>query len=74
LKAPQRRNGVPHGAWDLPIAACQVSGDSSTIHAAARNGWIDLDRAMIESLPSIKRATSDIILTCSAKPAARVPG
>jgi porphobilinogen synthase len=61
-------------AWDLPIAAYQVSGEFSMIHAAARNGWIDLDRAMMESLTSIKRAGSDMILTYFAKPAARVLG
>jgi porphobilinogen synthase len=61
-------------AWDLPIAAYQVSGEFSMIHAAARNGWIDLDRAMMESLTSIKRAGSDIILTYFAKPAARMLG
>ncbi|MBA3974873.1 MAG: porphobilinogen synthase [Candidatus Solibacter sp.] len=61
-------------AWDLPIAAYQVSGEFSMIHAAARNGWIDLDRAMMESLTSIKRAGADIILTYFAKPAARVLG
>jgi len=61
-------------AWDLPIAAYQVSGEFSMIHAAARNGWIDLDRAMMESLTSIKRAGSDMILTYFAKPAARMLG
>jgi len=61
-------------AWDLPIAAYQVSGEFSMIHAAARNGWIDLDRAILESLTSIKRAGSDMILTYFAKPAARMLG
>jgi porphobilinogen synthase len=60
--------------WDLPIAAYQVSGEFSMIHAAARNGWIDLDRAMMESLTSIKRAGADIVLTYFAKPAARMLG
>ncbi|HNY40455.1 MAG TPA: porphobilinogen synthase [Bryobacteraceae bacterium] len=60
--------------WDLPIAAYQVSGEFSMIHAAARNGWIDLDRAMMESLTSIKRAGADMILTYFAKPAARMLG
>ena len=41
------------------------------IHAAARNGWLDLDRAMMESLISIRRAGADIILTYFAKDAAR---
>mgnify|MGYP001178196269 CR=1 FL=1 len=61
-------------AWDLPIAAYQVSGEFSMIHAAARNGWIDLDRAMMESLTSIKRAGADMVLTYFAKPAARMLG
>jgi porphobilinogen synthase len=60
--------------WDLPIAAYQVSGEFSMIHAAARNGWIDLDRAMMESLTSIKRAGADMVLTYFAKPAARMLG
>jgi len=58
--------------WDLPIAAYQVSGEFSMIHAAARNGWIDLDRAMMESLTSIKRAGAGMVLTYFAKPAARM--
>ncbi len=60
--------------WDLPLAAYQVSGEFSMIHAAARNGWIDLDRAMIESLTSIKRAGAGMVLTYFAKPAARMLG
>jgi len=58
--------------WDLPIAAYQVSGEFSMIMAASRNGWLDLDRAMMESLTSIKRAGASIILTYFAKPAARL--
>ena len=53
--------------FDLPIAAYQVSGEYSMIVAAARNGWLDLDRAMTESLTSIKRAGADLILTYFAK-------
>ncbi|MBM3769303.1 MAG: porphobilinogen synthase, partial [Acidobacteria bacterium] len=49
-----------HENFDVPIAAYQVSGEFSMIHAAARNGWIDLDRAMMESLTSIKRAGAQI--------------
>ena len=44
------------------------------IHAAARNGWIDLDRAVTESLTSIKPACTDLILAHFAKPAARMLG
>lgn len=58
--------------FDVPIAAYQVSGEFSMIHAAARNGWIDLERAMMESLTSIKRAGAQIILTYFAKDASRL--
>jgi len=60
--------------FDVPIAAYQVSGEYSMIVAAARNGWIDYDRAMMESLTSITRAGAGIILTYFAKPAARMLG
>ncbi|HLX46322.1 MAG TPA: porphobilinogen synthase [Bryobacteraceae bacterium] len=57
--------------FPVPIGAYQVSGEFSMIMAAAQNGWLDLDRAMMESLTSIKRAGADIILTYFAKDAAR---
>ena len=57
--------------FDVPIAAYQVSGEFSMIMAAARNGWLDRERAMLESLTSIRRAGADIILTYFAKDAAR---
>ena len=60
--------------FDVPIAAYQVSGEYSMIMAAARNGWLDHDRAMLESLTSIARAGAGIILTYFAKPAARLLG
>jgi porphobilinogen synthase len=60
--------------FDVPIAAYQVSGEYSMIMAAARNGWIDQERAMIETLTSIRRAGAGIILTYFAKAAARVLG
>jgi porphobilinogen synthase len=60
--------------FDVPIAAYQVSGEYSMIVAAARNGWIDYDRAMMESLTSITRAGAATILTYFAKPAARMLG
>ncbi len=47
----------------LPIAAYQVSGEYSMIVAAAKNGWISLERAAAESIVSIKRAGADMILT-----------
>jgi porphobilinogen synthase len=58
--------------FDVPIAAYQVSGEYSMIIAAARNGWIDCERAMMESLTSIARAGAGIILTYFSKPAARL--
>jgi len=58
--------------FDAPIAAYQVSGEYSMIVAAARNGWLDHDRAMMETLTSITRAGAGIILTYFAKPAARL--
>jgi len=58
--------------FEVPIAAYQVSGEFSMIHAAARNGWIDLNRAMVESLTSIHRAGASIILTYFAKDVARM--
>ena len=58
--------------WQAPIAAYQVSGEFSMIMAAARNGWIDQERAMMETLTSITRAGASIILTYFAKPAARL--
>src|SRR5689334_21125855 len=58
--------------FDVPIGAYQVSGEFSMIMAAARNGWIDCERAMMETLTSITRAGAGIILTYFAKPAARL--
>src|SRR5580693_4718356 len=60
--------------FDVPIAAYQVSGEYSMIIAAARNGWIDEERAMMETLTSITRAGASIILTYFAKAAARFLG
>lgn len=60
--------------FDLPIAAYNVSGEYSMLKAAAANGWIDHDRAMMESLTSIKRAGADIIITYFAKEAAALLG
>ena len=56
----------------LPIAAYQVSGEYSMIKAAARAGWLDEPRAVLESLLSIKRAGADLILTYFAKDATRL--
>ncbi|WP_199441633.1 porphobilinogen synthase [Umezawaea beigongshangensis] len=48
---------------DVPVAAYQVSGEYSMVEAAARNGWIDRDRAILETLTSIRRAGADVVLT-----------
>ncbi len=58
--------------FDLPLAAYQVSGEYAMIEAAARNGWIERERVMMESLLSIRRAGASIILTYHAKDAARL--
>jgi porphobilinogen synthase len=58
--------------FDVPLGAYQVSGEYSMIMAAGRNGWIDCERAMMESLTSIRRAGADFVLTYFAKPAARL--
>ncbi|MCO8272555.1 porphobilinogen synthase [Actinoplanes sp. TRM 88003] len=47
----------------VPVAAYQVSGEYAMVEAAARNGWIDRERVMLESLTSIKRAGAQITLT-----------
>jgi porphobilinogen synthase len=53
--------------FEVPIGAYQVSGEFSMIMAAAQNGWLDLDRTILESLTSIRRAGADFILTYFAK-------
>jgi porphobilinogen synthase len=60
--------------FDLPIAAYQVSGEYAMLQAAIRNGWLDRDRVVIESLTSIRRAGAQLILTYFAKDAARMLG
>jgi porphobilinogen synthase len=60
--------------FDVPIAAYQVSGEFSMIEAAARKGWIDRERIMLETLTAIRRAGADIILTYFAKDAAKLLG
>ncbi len=54
-------------AFDIPVAAYQVSGEYAMLHAAAANGWIDLRRCAMETLIGIKRAGADMILTYFAK-------
>lgn len=58
--------------FSVPLAAYQVSGEFSLIAAAARNGWVDGERIMMESLTAIKRAGADLILTYFAKDVARL--
>jgi len=53
--------------FDVPLGAYQVSGEFSMIMAAGNNGWLDLDRTILESLTSIRRAGADFILTYFAK-------
>ncbi|ORI17877.1 delta-aminolevulinic acid dehydratase [Rhodococcus sp. 1163] len=54
----------------VPVAAYQISGEYSMITAAAQNGWIDRDEAILESLTSIRRAGADVVLTYWATEAA----
>ncbi len=63
VHAARQRFGVPIGAY-------QVSGEFSMLHAAFDKGWLDRDRAMLESLVSIRRAGADFIVTYFAKDAA----
>ncbi len=58
--------------FDVPIAAYHVSGEYAMIKAAARNGWLDEERVMMETLTSIKRAGADIILTYYARDAIKL--
>ena len=57
--------------FDLPMGAYQVSGEYSMLHAAFQRGWLDPERAMLESLLSIRRAGADFIVTYFAKDAAK---
>jgi porphobilinogen synthase len=50
-------------AFDLPLAAYNVSGELAMVEAAAKNGWIDRERMILETLTSIRRAGADMILT-----------
>jgi porphobilinogen synthase len=59
---------------DVPIGAYQVSGEYAMLQAAFVKGWLDRDRAMMESLLSIRRAGADFIVTYFAKEAAKLLG
>jgi porphobilinogen synthase len=66
---------VVHAArerFDVPMGAYQVSGEYSMLQAAFEKGWLDRDRAMLESLLGIRRAGADFIVTYFAKDAARL--
>ena len=67
VRAARDRFGVPMGAY-------QVSGEYSMLQAAFQKGWLDPQRAMLESLVGIRRAGADFIVTYFAKEAARVLG
>ena len=58
--------------FNAPLAAYHVSGEYAMLKAAARNGWIDEQRAMLECLTAIRRAGADIIITYYAREAARL--
>lgn len=60
--------------YDLPMGAYQVSGEYSMLHAAFERGWLEPERAMMESLTSIRRAGADFIVTYFAMDAAKVLG
>ena len=58
--------------FNLPLAVYNVSGEYSMVKAAARNGWIDEDRVVMETMTAFKRAGADLILTYHAKDVARL--
>ena len=53
--------------YDAPLAAYNVSGEYAMLKAAARLGWLDEERVMVESVTAIRRAGADMILTYFAK-------
>ncbi|MBE7325544.1 porphobilinogen synthase [Nocardioides sp. Y6] len=59
-------------AVDVPVAAYNISGEYAMVEAAAANGWIDREPAILETLTSIRRAGADVILTYWASEAARL--
>jgi len=60
--------------FDLPLAAYNVSGEFAMVKAAAQRGWIDGERAMLESLTAIRRAGADMIITYFAPEVAPLLG
>jgi porphobilinogen synthase len=67
IRAARERNDVPFGAY-------QVSGEYAMLQAAFARGWLEPERAMLESLTSIRRAGADFIVTYFAKSAAGLLG
>lgn len=63
---------VAREEFDCPLAAYQVSGEFAMIEAAARLGWLERERVMLETLIGIRRAGADIIITYFAKDVARI--
>ena len=61
-------------AVDVPVAAYNISGEYAMVEAAAANGWIDREPAILETLTSIRRAGADVVLTYWAAEAARLLG
>lgn len=59
------------GAVDVPVAGYQVSGEYAMIEAAAERGWVDRDRAILETVTAIRRAGADIVITYWAAELAR---
>jgi porphobilinogen synthase len=59
-------------AVNVPVAAYQVSGEYAMIEAASRNGWLEHDRAVLESLIAIKRAGADLIISYYAETLAKL--
>ncbi len=59
-------------AVDVPVAAYNISGEYAMVEAAAANGWIDREAAILETLTSIRRAGADVILTYWASEAAQL--
>jgi porphobilinogen synthase len=57
---------------EVPVSAYQVSGEYAMIKAAAKMGWLNEEKAIIESLTSIRRAGADLIATYFAKDAVRL--
>ena len=56
----------------MPTAAYHVSGEYAMVKAAAKMGWLDEEKTMMESLLAIKRGGADLIITYYAKEAARI--